>query len=76
MADTSQRPSNLAQWLDSIVPAVIPSWAALARAVGVDQATVSRWRRGSTPSTPTLLRLADATNTDPAVMLRIAGYMR
>ena len=48
--DTDGAPTStpLARWLDSVVPALFASDAALSRAAGVPQANVSRWRRGTT----------------------------
>jgi hypothetical protein len=63
-------------WLDSIVPAVFPNDAALARAVGVNQSTVTRWRRGTAPQVPALYRLSEVTRTDVATLLKIAGHGR
>jgi transcriptional regulator with XRE-family HTH domain len=67
---------SFARWLDSIVPALFPTDAALARAIGVNQSTVTRWRRGTTPQVPALYALADSTRTDISTLLKIAGYGR
>ena len=64
----------LARWLDSVVPALFPSDAALSRALGVPQSYVSRWRRGITPEVPSLVKLATATGTSVETLLKIAGY--
>jgi transcriptional regulator with XRE-family HTH domain len=66
--------TSLASWLDSMVPARFPSDAALARAVGVEQSYITRWRRGVTPSLPSLLKLAKATGTSAETLMHIAGY--
>ena len=74
--DTDGAPTStpLARWLDSVVPALFASDAALSRAAGVPQANVSRWRRGTTPEVPSLVKLANATGTSVETLLRIAGY--
>lgn len=64
-----------ASWLDSIVPAVIPSDAEFARRVGVDQSYVTRWRRGRRPQVPALVKIAKATGTSVETLLMIAGYV-
>jgi transcriptional regulator with XRE-family HTH domain len=73
---TSAQPEStaLARWLESVVPALFPNYAALSRAAGVPEAYVSRWRRGTTPEVPSLIKLADATGTSIETLLRIAGY--
>lgn len=63
-----------ASWLDSIVPAVIPSDAEFARRLGVDQSYVTRWRRGVRPQVPALVKIARATGTNIETLLMIAGY--
>lgn len=72
--DNAPPPTPLAAWLDSIIPAVFASDAALANAVGVDRSLVGKWRRGMTPKVAALVRLADAAGTDIGVLMRIAGY--
>jgi transcriptional regulator with XRE-family HTH domain len=67
--------TRFASWLDSIVPAVIPSDAEFARRVGVDQSYVTRWRRGRRPQVPALVRIAKVTNTSVETLLMIAGYV-
>jgi len=64
-----------ASWLDSIVPAVIPSDAEFARRLGVDQSYVTRWRRGVRPQVPALVKIAKVTGTNLETMLMIAGYV-
>lgn len=66
--------SSFAHWLDSIVPAIFPTDAALAQAVGVNQSTITRWRRGTVPQVPALQALAEATKTDVSTLLRIAAH--
>lgn len=51
------------------------SQAALARRIGVDDAQVSRWRRGLVvPSVGHLQRIADALDVPRVLLDRIAGY--
>ncbi len=66
--------SAVASYLDSLVPAVFASEAALARAVGVHPATVMRWRRGAVPTVPHLLKLSHATGMSSDNLLKMAGY--
>jgi transcriptional regulator with XRE-family HTH domain len=68
------RDTALARWLDSVIPALYKSDAALARAIGVDRSLVGKWRRGATPQPRALVRLADATGTSVEALSRIAGY--
>lgn len=68
------RKTPFASWLDSIVPAVVPSDAEFARRLGVDQSYVHRWRRGVRPSVPSLVKIAKVTNTNVETLLMIAGY--
>ena len=72
-ADRQKTP--FASWLDSIVPAVIPSDAEFARRLGVDQSYVTRWRRGVRPQVPALVKIAKVTSTNLETMLMIAGYV-
>jgi hypothetical protein len=72
--EETRGPSAFAAWLDSVVPAVFPSDAALARALGAPQSTVLRWRQGKTPSVPYLLKLSKAAGTSTDTLLKIAGY--
>lgn len=67
-------PTKFALWLDSIVPAVIPTDAEFARRVGVNQSYVHRWRRGRRPQVPALIKIADVTGTNLETLLRIVGY--
>jgi transcriptional regulator with XRE-family HTH domain len=68
------QPTAFARWLDSLIPAVYPTDTALARAIGADKSTVSRWRRGAVPAVPQLLKLSKETGTDISALLKIAGY--
>jgi transcriptional regulator with XRE-family HTH domain len=66
--------TRFALWLDSIIPAVIPSDAEFARRVGVNQSYVHKWRRGRRPQVPALLKIAEVTGTSIETLLAIAGY--
>lgn len=72
---TSPAPTKFALWLDSIIPAVIPTDAEFARLVGVNQSYVTRWRRGRRPQVPALVKIADVTGTNLETLLRIVGYV-
>jgi transcriptional regulator with XRE-family HTH domain len=73
--DTPGKRTPFAIWLDSVVvPTLFANDAALARAMGVPQTYVYRWRRGVTPQVPALAKLAKATGTSIETLLRIAGY--
>jgi len=63
------------RWLDTLIPAAFETNAELARAVGVAESTILRWRRGEViPSVPRLLKLSKATGTSTDLLLKIAGY--
>lgn len=50
------------------------SQGALAEALGVTQPSVSAWEAGrSLPTIPLLYRLAEVTETDPGLLLRLAA---
>ena len=66
--------SKFARWLNTVVPEIFPTDRDLARAVGVNPATVLRWRRGSFPHTPQLLRLCRLTDMDPGEMLKLMEH--
>jgi len=70
----AQSNTPFAKWLDSIVPAVYPSDAALARELGLAQSNVTRWRRGTVPQVPALRKLARVTGTSIDLLLKVAGY--
>lgn len=81
MDESSPRPAGHSEtapfghWIDGLVPAVFESEAALARAIGVPQSTVSRWRRGETrPRVEQLLTVSEVTGTSIETLVRIAGY--
>lgn len=49
--------------------------AALARALGVQQSTVSRWKTGSKPSVEHLNKISELFGVDLKVLLVLAGYI-
>lgn len=73
-SESDPRATAFGAFLDSVVPALYPTDAALARALSVPQSSVLRWRRGTVPSVPNLLKLAQVTNTSTDFLLRVAGY--
>jgi transcriptional regulator with XRE-family HTH domain len=73
--DATPEKTPFASWLDSIVPAVIPTDAEFARRIGVSRDYVTRWRRGRRPQVPALVKIADATGTNLETLLRIVGYV-
>jgi len=67
--------SPFSQWLNSLVPAVYPNWAALADAIGTSRANVTYWRQGAkTPSVPMLLKISNATGMSIEKLIKLAGY--
>jgi transcriptional regulator with XRE-family HTH domain len=70
----SPRDTALTRWLDSVIPALFKSNAALAREIGVDRSLIGKWRQGVMPQAAALARLADKTGTDLGTLVRIAGY--
>ena len=64
-----------ATWLNSAMQTRRLSQADLARAVGVGDAQVSRWRRGQVvPNVHTLQRIADSFGVQRVTLDRLAGY--
>ncbi|MDP9371833.1 MAG: helix-turn-helix domain-containing protein [Chloroflexota bacterium] len=62
-------------WLNMMMENRGFSQAELARAMGVTDAQVSRWRRGQTvPTVRSLQRLADTLGVPRATLDRLAGY--
>lgn len=62
-------------WLNMMMQQRGFSQAELARAVGVGDAQVSRWRRGQVvPTVHSLQRIADAFGAPRANLYRLAGY--
>ena len=74
-ASRGEEATPFGKLLDSLVPAVFESEAALARKIGVPQSTVSRWRRGATrPRVEQLLTLAEVSGISIETLVRTAGY--
>lgn len=71
---TGQQVTPFGQWLDTVVPAVFKSDAELARALGVNQGNVTRWRKGRVPGVQSLYRLAEVTGVSMEYLMRVAGY--
>jgi len=71
---SGQDRTPFAFWLDSMIPAMFPNDAAFARALGVDQSQVHRWRRGVVPQAPALMKMAKLTGTAIETLVQIAGY--
>lgn len=67
--------TNFSRWLDTIVPAMFPSDAALARAAGVPPSSLHRWRHGGLPKVPALYGLARATGASMEHLLSVTGYV-
>ena len=62
-------------WLSATMESRRLSQAGLARAVGVTDAQVSRWRRGQVvPTVRSLQRIADTFGVPRATLDRLAGY--
>lgn len=67
--------NTFAQWLDASMQARGLSQAGIAKQVGVADAQVSRWRRGSvTPSVRYLQRIADTFQVPRSTLEEMAGY--
>lgn len=66
---------NFAVWLNATMQSRRLSQADMARAVGVADAQVSRWRRGQVvPTVRYLQRIADTFGVPRATLDRLAGY--
>ncbi len=63
-----------ASWLDSMIPALFANDADFARALGVNQSQVHRWRRGVVPQLNALVKMSKLTKTDIETLAQIAGY--
>jgi transcriptional regulator with XRE-family HTH domain len=69
-------PDQFIDWLTGMTRALGYSRDAdLARALGIDQSIVSRWRRGSRPSVEHLARVSTLTKTQLEPLLVLAGYV-
>lgn len=69
-----QEPTPFAHWLDAMIPAKFRNDAEFARAIGVEQVYVYRWRRGTKPQIPMLVRISKATGTSVETLAEIVGY--
>jgi transcriptional regulator with XRE-family HTH domain len=69
-----QQVTPFGQWLDTVVPAIFKTDAELARALGVNQGNVTRWRRGRVPAVQSLYKLAEVTGVSMEYLIRVAGY--
>jgi len=75
MADGEQEPNHFTLWLNSTMASRRFSQAELARAVGVGDAQISRWRRGQVvPNVHSLQRIADTFGVPRALLDALAGY--
>jgi transcriptional regulator with XRE-family HTH domain len=72
--DSAGERTPFASFLDSVVPAKFKNDRALAKALGVDQSYLYRWRRGVRPQVPALLKLATVTGCSVDFLLTVAGY--
>lgn len=73
--DSSHDDNRFTLWLNSAMENHRFSQADLARAVGVGDAQVSRWRRGQVvPTVRSLQRLADAFGVPRVMLDSLAGY--
>ena len=69
------RPGEFGRWLSSTMDSRGLSQAEVARAVGVADAQVSRWRRGQVvPTVHYLQRIAEALDVPRVDLDRLAGY--
>lgn len=75
MADDEQQPNHFTLWLNSTMASRRFSQAELARAVGVGDAQISRWRRGQVvPNVHSLQRIADTFGVPRMLLDALAGY--
>ncbi len=75
MADDAQQPNHFTLWLNSTMASRRFSQAELARAVGVGDAQISRWRRGQVvPNVHSLQRIADTFGVPRTLLDSLAGY--
>jgi transcriptional regulator with XRE-family HTH domain len=69
------RPSTFSSWLSRALETQGLSQAEFARAMGIADTQVSRWRRGQvTPSVHYLQRIAEALGVPRVELDRLAGY--
>lgn len=75
MADGERQPNHFTLWLNSTMASRRFSQADLARAVGVGDAQISRWRRGQVvPNVHSLQRIADTFGVPRTLLDALAGY--
>lgn len=75
MADAEQELNHFTLWLNSTMASRRFSQAELARAVGVGDAQISRWRRGQVvPNVHSLQRIADTFGVPRTLLDSLAGY--
>lgn len=75
MVDDEQPPNHFTLWLNSTMANRRFSQAELARAVGVGDAQISRWRRGQVvPNVHSLQRIADTFGVPRMLLDSLAGY--
>jgi transcriptional regulator with XRE-family HTH domain len=75
MAGAEQQPNHFTLWLNSTMESRRFSQAELARAVGVGDAQISRWRRGQVvPNVHSLQRIADTFGVPRMLLDSLAGY--
>lgn len=68
--------NDFARWLDRTMASEGLTGKALAQRSGLDEAQISRWRRGSgRPSLESCERLADALGVDPRRLAVTAGLL-
>ncbi len=73
--DESRQANQFTLWLNTSMESRRYSQAALARAVGVGDAQVSRWRRGQVvPTVRSLQRIADTFGVPRVMLDSLAGY--
>jgi transcriptional regulator with XRE-family HTH domain len=73
--DELRGPNRFTLWLNNTMESRRFSQADLARAVGVGDAQVSRWRRGQVvPTVRSLQRIADTFGVPRAMLDSLAGY--
>lgn len=75
MVDDEQQPNHFTRWLNSTMKNRRFSQAELARAVGVGDAQISRWRRGQVvPNMRSLQRIADTFGVPRMLLDSLARY--
>jgi transcriptional regulator with XRE-family HTH domain len=73
----AEAPPGFADWLISTGRALgYTTNTALAKAIGVPQPTVSRWKSGSKPSVEHLVKISELFGVELKLLLVLAGYMK